>query len=288
MLKSRIIGVVIVKSGLVVQSIGFSRYLPVGKPEIAVEYLDRWGIDEIVLLDIDATAQGRSPDFSMVQRCSAACQVPLAVGGGITKVDQIVQLVRCGADKVVLNSSVLNIPGLVTAGGERIGQQGIVVSIDACSVGAEHKAYRHDNRSIINMNAEQLAVHAEELGAGEIFINSVDNDGAKQGYDTELISRVAAVVNVPVIACGGAGHPQHMLPALKAGASAVAAGNFFHYTEHSVIVCKEYLKKAEADIRCETYARYQGIDWDKDGRAACLPEQVLEEGRFEYVLEEKI
>jgi imidazole glycerol-phosphate synthase subunit HisF len=288
-LKQRVVGVIVVRSGWAVQSIGFNRYLPVGRPEIAVEYLNRWGIDEIVLLDIDAAAQGRKPDFDAVHRYARLGQVPLTVGGGITNINDIESLIRSGADKVAVNWAALENRSLLGEGATLFGSQCIVASLDAKSNGrGEHEVFIRGGREATGMSPADAARRAHEAGAGEILINSVDRDGTKKGYDLGLIRSVMDAVDVPVVACGGVGHPQHLLEGLRLGASGVAAANFWHFSEHSVIVAKRYLAAAGASIRLDTYADYHDFVIDERGRAARRADEILDHLRFDYIPEEVI
>lgn len=289
MLKKRIVGMLVVQGGVVVQSIGFKRYLPVGSPTIAVEYLNRWGIDEIVLLDIDATRKGCRPDFALIPECAKQCQVPLAVGGGITEIADIEQLIRAGADKVVVNSGLVANPSLVREGGRLFGNQCLVASIDARCLGDEqYEAYSHGGMQPLGISPVDLARRAEDLGAGEIFLNSIDRDGGKRGYDLDLIRQVSEAVRIPVIVAGGVGHPKHFLEAMPFKVAAVAAANFFHYTETSVIVTKAFMRAAGCHIRLDTQATYEGFGFDDDGRAEKINDAILEKLRFEYIPEDVI
>lgn len=287
--KKRLIGCLVVKGGIVVQSIGFKRYLPVGKPEIAVEFLTNWGIDEIVLLDISATAEGRGPDFAMVARVSKKCFVPLAVGGGIKNVEDIHHLIRHGADKVVINTAAVKDPQFITQAAEVFGNQCIVVSIDAKKTAKSYEVFLDSGRKPTGKSPVELAQQAQQSGAGEIFLNSIDRDGSKQGYDVALIKEVSQAVVIPVIACGGAGHPEHFAQAFAQGsASAVAAANYFHFTEHSPIVTKAFLKEDQVDMRLDSYATYADFTFDGMGRIAKRSKEYLDKLRFEYQPKEVI
>jgi imidazole glycerol-phosphate synthase subunit HisF len=289
MLKTRVIGVVVVRHGLAVQSIGFNRYLPIGTPEIAINYLDRWGIDEIVVLDTTATADGRQPEPERVRSYAVQCQVPLTVGGGIRDVAHVTSSIQAGADKVVVNSALVTRPELVTETAGLFGTQCIVASIDARRErDGRYIAYTEGGTRSTGLEARELARRAEDLGAGELIVNSIDRDGAKTGYELDLLRSVVDAVHIPVIGCGGAGHPEHLRDAMRCGVSAVAAANFFHYTEHSVIVAKQYLKSSHEPIRIDSYAKYDTFEFDAQGRAGKLPDARLEALRFHYIPEEKI
>ena len=288
MLKTRVVGVIVVKNGLVVQSITFERYLPVGVPSIAVEYLNRWGIDEILLVDIDATTEGRPPQFDLIAEAARWAQVPFAAGGGIRDIHDIERIIRSGADKVVLNTVAVEQPSLVTEGARRYGAQCMVVSIDARRAGGRFEVFTRGARHATGRTPAEVARAAQDLGAGEIFLNSIDRDGMKTGYDVELIGPVAEAVHIPVIVCGGVGRPEHLLEGIRAGASAVAAANFFHYTEHSVAVAKRFLRASGAAVRMDTLVTYEGREFDRDTRIAKVGDATLDHLRFEHIPEEVI
>lgn len=288
MLKTRIIGVLVVRNGVVVQSIGFKNYLPVGRPSIAVEYLNKWGIDEIALSDISATPNGNSPDYQKLKEYSKYCHVPLSVGGGIKKLQDIEKLIRSGADKVIINSAFYENPQLVTEGSEEFGDQCIIVSLDAHKENGKYEVFTESGENPTGKTPAELAKLAEDCGAGEILLNSIDHDGMKDGYDLALLETVRDAVNIPVIICGGAGCPQHLFDAIKRKVSAVAAANFFHFTEHSVILAKTFLTMKNSNVRLDTYAEYQENQIGPDGRVIKMDDKILEKLRFEYVPEEII
>lgn len=289
MLKTRVVGVLIVKNRIVVQSINFKKYLPVGVPSIAVDYLNKWGIDEIVVLDIDATAQNRKPLFDEIADYSKYCHVPLAVGGGIKTIDDIKGVISSGADKVVINTAVIVNPELITEGARLFGNQCIVASIDAKKKSdGKYEAFINDGRTSTGRSPSEVAIAAGKYGAGEIFLNSIDRDGSKQGYDLELIKQVVEVVNVPVVVCGGVSHSKHFQQALDFDVSGVAAANFFHYFEHSALSTKSWMKTSGDNIRLDSYASYEGYNFDFLGRPAKKEDIVLEKLRFEYIPEEII
>ena len=276
MLKRRIVAVLVVKDDIVVQSIGFRRYLPVGKPTIAVEFLNQWGIDEIILLDISASRRGREPNFALVKSLAQHCRVPLTVGGGITSLAQIHELMHCGADKVAFNQATLHHPDLLTEAARVFGDQCIVASIDARWAGSGYGVYDYLTGQTLGLSPVDHASHLQAIGAGEILLNSVDRDGMKSGFDLDLINQTAEAVTVPLIVCGGAGIPAHFLDVLEqTSASAIAAANFFHFFEHSVTVTKALTSQYHA-IRHETHALYQGNDLDAMGRLLKKPDQTLE------------
>ncbi len=288
MLKKRITATLSIKEGIVVQSIGFKRYLPVGKPAIALEYLNSWGIDEIILLDISATAGRRQPDYEMIRNASLKCYVPLTVGGGITDVNHIKELMHCGSDKVALNQAAIYQPELITAAAEIFGNQCVVVSIDAIKIANGYRVYDYINKKNLDFSPAEMAKYSEELGAGEILINSVDRDGSYTGYDKELIDSVCSQVNVPVIGCGGAKNSKDILDVLQHTAvSAACAGNFFHFTEHSVNITKANISK-HMNVRLETFADYSENQFDDEFRLLKKDDAILEEMLFMKIEKEVI
>ena len=290
MLKKRIIACLVVKDGIVAQSKHFQKYLPVGKPEIAVEFLNHWGIDEIVLLDIDATREKRGPNVALIRKVSDKCFVPLSVGGGIHTLDEMREVIRNGAEKVVINAAAVSNPELIKEAAKVLGSQCVVVSIDVRK--KDHGGYEvftHSGKIATGLDPADLAKKVQSLGAGEIFLNSIDNDGAKGGYDLTLIKEVSAAVSIPVIVCGGAGHPQHFLEGFKeANIAGAAAGNYFHFTEHSPIVTKDFLRQHQVNVRLESYAKYEQFNFDPQGRIDKAPDSYLQKIKFEYHEEEVI
>lgn len=290
MLKKRIVAVLIIKDGIVVQSIGFNKYLPVGNLAISVEFLNRWGIDEIVLLDIDKTKEKKGPDFKLISEVSKKGFVPLTIGGGIRNLEDMRKLVHYGADKISINKLALENPNIIKKASEIFGSQCLVVSIDVKKINGKYQVFSDGGKNPTGLNPVKFAKEVESLGAGEILLNSIDKDGSKQGYDLKLVKEVSQAVLIPVIACGGAGQPKHFLDVFtKTNAMAAAASNFFHFTEHSPIIVKSFLLKSGVDVRLDTSANYEKIDFFNDnGRIKKRPETYLDKLRFEYISEEKI
>lgn len=283
MLKKRLIGVVVVRDGVAVQSIAFSRWLPIGRPEVVVEALNQWGVDEIAVVDTTASRTGRAPDFVLATRLSRWCQVPLTFGGGIRTVDDMTRLVQAGADKVMVNRAFVADPSLISAGAHRLGNQCIVASIDLQRDDSGLRVWDHVARAPLAEDPVTVAKRAEDAGVGEVFLNSVDRDGAKRGYDIEGASRVASALSVPVILCGGVGHPAHFGEGLALpNISAVAAANFFSFTEHSVTTAKQFLLRAGVALRQDTYFDYADASFTEAGRVAKRDDRALKEMLFEF------
>lgn len=277
MLKKRLIACLIVREGLIVQSIGFNQYLPIGRPKFPIEFVAKWDVDEIILLDISATAEERSPDDKLLEMLSRSCFVPLTVGGGIRTLDDARSIIRAGADKVCINTRAIEQPELIAGIADVLGSQCVVVSMD-CRLESDgtHQVYAKSGRYPTGMTAAEWACKVEKSGAGEIFLNSIDRDGLKQGYDVDLIRSVTEAVSIPVIACGGVGSYGHFAPGIiEGGASAVAAANIFHFIEHSTIVAKAHLIRAGVDVRLVSKARYEDCEFDENGRLMMMANEKL-------------
>jgi cyclase len=289
MLKKRIIATLVVRQGIVVQSIGFRSYLPVGRPEIAVEFLNDWGVDEIVLIDISATIESRGPDMAMVGRVAKRCRVPLLVGGGIRTLAHARELVHSGADKVAFNQASLHAPDLLTQVANVLGNQCVVGAIDGLRTTSGYKVYDYVLGQKTSEAPTDFAQAMVRLGCGEIFIQSVDRDGSRQGFDLPLIQAVREAVDVPVICCGGAGGAAHFVEVFEGtDVHAASAANFFHYTEHSVTVAKAALLRAGIMVRNDTHTNYLENPLGKNGRLEKKLDQALEEMLFIRIEKEVI
>lgn len=288
MIKKRIIGVVLIKDGIAVQSIEFKRFLPIGSPGVVIQYLDRWGIDEIIVLHIDATINSSKPSIDNIKAYAKLCQVPLAIGGGINHINDVKELIQAGADKIVLNTNAILQPELVTKASELCGSQSVVVALDVRKVEKEYLVYTHSGSRFSGFTVQQLVKKLVHYGAGEMMITSIDRDGRKTGYDLELIELVTQELNVPIIACGGVGNPQHLKEALKFGVSGLAVGNFFHFTEHCVTKTKQYLKSRGEKIRLDSHITYDHSNINDQGRLLKNTDENLESLRFEYIEVEAI
>lgn len=279
MLKKRLIACLVVRDGLIVQSIGFRRYLPIGRPKIAIEFVARWDVDEILVLDMSATRQGRGPDLDVIGMAVEQCFVPLTIGGGIRSLSQVQEVMRAGADKIAINTIAIESPEFISRCADAYGSQCIVLSIDARETEpGRYEVFADSGTVATGLDAAAWAADVERYGAGEIFINSIDRDGSKQGYDVGLIRQVSSAVSIPVIACGGVGTYRHFAPGIHdGGASAVAAANIFHYIEHSTIVAKAHLRRAGIDVRLDSLANYAKLDFDGQGRLLKLSDEELDE-----------
>jgi cyclase len=233
-----------------VKGIRFDSSRRVGSAVQAVKVYNLREVDELVFLDVMATLEDRAPDFQLIDELADECFMPLTVGGGVRSVADVGALLRVGADKVSLNTAVCNRPQLVSETAERYGSQCVVVSIDARRTADGYEALTYSGTRRTGRDPVDIALEMQRLGAGELLITSIDQDGTMAGYDIDLISRVAHAVTIPVIASGGAGNYQHMAEALSAGASAVAAASIFHFTHQTPLEAKQYLKSQGFPVRC--------------------------------------
>lgn len=250
MLKVRVIPTLLWKGQGLVKGVGFDSWRRVGPVLPAIKVYNARDVDELILVDISAALEKQPPDHESVAEYSEACSVPLTVGGGITSVEQIVLLLHAGADKIAINTAAYSQPGLVTASAARCGVQCVVASIDARRNGdGTYDCYSHAGTVSTGRDPAAWARQVTALGAGEILLTSIERDGTMTGYDIELIERVADAVDVPVIASGGAGTYQHMVAAIGAGASAVAAASMFHFTEQTPAGAKAALAAAGIAVR---------------------------------------
>lgn len=250
MLAKRIIPCLDVKDGRVVKGINFLNLIDAGDPVIAAEAYDKQGADELVFLDITASYEGRKTMIDVVRRTAERIFMPLTVGGGIGNIEDIRNLLLAGADKISINTAAVQNSHLIADAAERFGSQCIVVAIDAKRAGDNWEVYIHGGRTPTGIDAVIWARKAEESGAGEILLTSMDCDGTKIGYDLKLTQSIARNVGIPVIASGGAGTLHHLYEALAIGeADAVLAASIFHYEEYTVRDVKSYLKERGIWVR---------------------------------------
>ena len=250
MLAKRIIPCLDVKDGRVVKGIHFVNLRDAGDPvECGLRYSEE-GADELVFLDITASSDRRNIVADMVGRVADTINIPFTVGGGLRSLDDIQEILRCGADKVSLNTSAIDDPAIVQKAAERFGSQCIVVAIDARRENGGAKVYTHGGRVHTDRDAVEWAKTVADLGAGEILLTSMDADGTKNGYDIDLTRRVTEAVQIPVIASGGAGSLDHLYQGLSEGAaSAVLAASIFHFREVTIGQAKSYLRERGVVVR---------------------------------------
>ncbi|HAA6134277.1 TPA_asm: imidazole glycerol phosphate synthase subunit HisF [Listeria monocytogenes] len=250
MLTKRIIPCLDVTAGRVVKGVNFVSLTDVGDPvEIAKAYNEA-GADELVFLDITATVELRQTMIDVVERTAEQVFIPLTVGGGISSVSDMKELLQAGADKISLNSAALKRPDLIQEGADKFGNQCIVVAIDAKWNGTNWSVFTRGGRNDTGLDAIKWAKKAVQLGAGEILLTSMDGDGTKNGYDIPLTKAISEAVSVPVIASGGCGNAAHMAEVFeKTNATAALAASIFHYGELSIQNVKTTLLKKGVNIR---------------------------------------
>ena len=250
MLATRIIPCLDVDEGKVVKGIKFKEIKEAGDPvELAREY-NKQGADELVFLDIGASYKSREIMADVVRAVSREVFIPLTVGGGIRSVDDMRNILMSGADKVAMCTSAIKNPALLSEGARAFGSQCIVLSIDAKKEGDSWYAFTHGGRNNSGLDALQWAKKGEELGAGEILLNSIDMDGTKAGYELELTKRVSECVSIPVIASGGAGTLEQVLEAVTKGkADAVLLASLLHFGEFKISDIKNYLQDSGVSVR---------------------------------------
>lgn len=252
MFTKRIIPCLDVNNGRVVKGVNFVNLRDAGDPiEIAAAY-DKAGADEVVFLDITASSDNRGTVVDMVRKVAEKVFIPFTVGGGIRTVEDFKVLLREGADKISINSSAINTPNLIGDAADKFGSQCVVVAIDARrrADGRGWNVYKNGGRIDTGLDAVEWAMRANELGAGEILLTSMDCDGTKAGYDIELTKLIADNVSIPVIASGGAGTKEHFYDALVDGhADAALAASLFHYKELKIMDLKNYLADRGVSVR---------------------------------------
>jgi cyclase len=229
MLSYRVIPVLLLQNKGLVKTKQFKNPVYVGDPINAIRIFNEKEVDELVFLDIDASKLRKKPDFKLIGNIASECFMPLGYGGGITEIDDIKRLFQIGVEKIILNTVALSNPKIVSEAARLAGNQSVVVSIDVKkNWTGKRKVYSHSNEMVQNEQPLEFALHMQEMGAGEIILNSVNNDGMMNGYDLELIRQFSSKLEIPVVACGGAGSYEHFKQAIhEAGASAVAAGSMF-------------------------------------------------------------
>jgi len=251
MLAKRIIPCLDVNAGRVVKGVNFVSLRDAGDPvEVARRY-DEQGADEITFLDITASSDDRDIILHIVEACANQVFIPLTVGGGVRKVEDVRRLLNAGADKVSMNTAAVNNPELVAAASAKVGSQCIVIAIDAKQTSpGKWEVFTHGGRKNVGLDAIEWAKTVERLGAGEILLTSMDRDGTKAGFDLELTRAVAEAVGIPVIASGGVGNLEHLADGVQQGkADAVLAASIFHYGEFTVRQAKEYMRERGIEVR---------------------------------------
>jgi len=251
MLSKRVIACLDVRNGSVVKGINFEELRMAGDPAALARRYNSEGIDEVVVLDVTATIEGRRAFEDTIRAVSGELFIPLTVGGGIRSEADAAAAINAGADKVGVNSAALANPGLLTRLAARYGSQAVVVAIDAKRVDDRFQVFSRSGSTPTERDAVEWAIEAESRGAGEVLLTSIDRDGTRSGFDCELTAAVSSAVSIPVIASGGAGTFDHFTSVFKEGrADAALAASVFHYAEHAVSDLKRHLRQQGVPVRC--------------------------------------
>jgi cyclase len=237
MLATRLIPSLLLKHDRLIKSIQFQEYRNIGNPINMVRVYNARDVDELIVLDIEAKIKGIN--YQLIQKMADECFIPLAVGGGIKTLDDVTHIIQHGADKIVINTMAITNPEFITQCAELFGSQAIVISIDV----KDNKVYPTEQDPI------EFAQKVESLGAGEIFLTSMEHDGMMNGYDLELINKVAKSVKIPVICSGGAGKLQDFVDGINAGADGISAASIFHFTSTTPREVKQYMKNNGINMR---------------------------------------
>ena len=289
-LKLRVIGVVLIKDNIAVQSIGFNKFLPLGDPSFVVENLNRYGVDEIVILDINPSKGKKRSSYSKLKQAASYAQIPISIGGGINSIKRVKQLIQECADKVIFNTALITNKPLIKNSIDQLGSQAVIASLDVQydKKLKDYFCYINGGHTNTNICLKEMIKSVEAMGVGEIFINSIDKDGAKSGYDPRLLKNMVSEKNTPLIACGGVGSHKHLSVPKSLKLSGLAVGNYFNFSEHSVVLSKRYLKDLNYPVRLETQINYKGRTFDKKKSFLPPKEKSLVSLRFKSIKDEKI
>lgn len=250
MLKPRLIPCLDVKNGRVVKGVNFENLIDAGDPVLQAKFYYEQGADELCFLDITASEENRGTILDVVKKVAQVCFIPFTVGGGIKELQDFSNLLKCGADKVSINSAAIKNPDLISQASNKFGAQCVVVAIDAKkNSSGNFEIFTHGGKKPTGIEAIEWAKKVESLGAGEILLTSMDRDGTKAGYDLDLIEKITSHVSIPVIASGGVGKLEHLHEGLCAGASAILAASIFHFKTFSISQAKDFLSERGIEMR---------------------------------------
>lgn len=258
MVQPRIIPCLLVHQGGLVKSVKFQDHKYVGDPVNAVRIFNEKKVDELMVVDIDATVQKREPNYRLIETLASECRMPLCVGGGITSAEQVERIIGYGVEKVAISSAAVADPDLISTAAKRVGSQSVVVVIDVKREGLlrRQQVFTHNGRKATGLNPVEFAMVAQSAGAGEIIINSIERDGTMEGYDIQLLRNVSETVTVPVTILGGAGSLEHLETAISEfGTIGVAAGSLFVFKGRYRAVLINYPNAAEKTALLERASR---------------------------------
>jgi imidazole glycerol-phosphate synthase subunit HisF len=239
MIISRVIPCLLLRNNGLVKTVKFKNSTYIGDPINAVKIFNEKEVDELIFLDIDASVEKKQPPFNLLRNIAGECFMPLCYGGGISNINQISEILKCGVEKVSINTCAVKNPEFIKEAADIFGSSTIVVAIDVRkSFLGKYQIYLNGGKINTGKDPLEFVKLVEQMGAGEVFLNSIDKDGTMMGYDLDLIKKISASVKIPVIACGGAGTVDHMHAAIQNGAAAVSAGSFFvfHGKRRAVLI----------------------------------------------------
>lgn len=248
MLKHRIIPCVLLKDWQLVKSIQFENYRTIGNPTSTVRIYNSRNVDELIVLDIDASSNKEDINLEIIEDMTEECYMPLTIGGGIKSIDDIRAILNAGADKIAINTKAIEDPLFISEAASIFGSQCIVISIDIIQDGEGYKLYNR-NLGILDLDPLTFAKTCEKMGAGEILLTSINHEGMQEGYNIDIIKNFAKALSIPLIINGGAGTPEHCKEAILNGADAVAAASIFHFTRFTPNMIKDVLKQANIAVR---------------------------------------
>tara|TARA_Y100000741_G_C18242587_1_gene554217 strand:- start:1011 stop:1769 length:759 start_codon:yes stop_codon:yes gene_type:complete len=250
MLKPRIIPTLLLRNNRMVKGVNFNNYRDTGDPISASKVYNSQFVDELIFIDIDATTEQRDPDYKILKEVSRECFMPFTFGGGIKNIKQIRNLLKSGADKVIINSSATSNQEFIQEAVKTFGSQCIVIAIDVKNINEKYRVFTHSGRKKYKLLLDEYLDVIEGYNVGEIFINSIDQDGKMNGYDNDLISFVTNRSSLPIIACGGAGNFMHIYESfINTNVSALAMASIFHFSDNNPIRCRSFLKNKGIDLK---------------------------------------
>lgn len=248
MLKHRIIPCVLLKDWQLVKSIAFDSYRTIGHPTSTVRIYNARNVDELIVLDIDASLNIEKINIEIISDIANECFMPLTVGGGVRSIEDIYSVLKAGADKIAINTIALTNPDFIRKASNIFGSQCIVCSIDVKKVNNEYKVY-NKKKGVLDVSPVNLAEKYEKHGAGEILLTSVEREGSNHGYDIELMKLFKGKLGIPIILNGGMGEPKHAVDALQSGADAIAAAYIFHFSKYTPLDIKKEIGKNDIPVR---------------------------------------
>jgi cyclase len=250
MLKPRIIPTLLLRNNRMVKGVNFKDYKDTGDPISASKVYNSQFVDELIFIDIDATTEQRDPNYNILKEVSKECFMPFTFGGGIQNIQQIRKLLKSGADKVIINSSATNNQEFIHEAVQTFGSQCIVIAIDVKKIDKKYRVFTHSGRKKYKLLLDEYLDVISGYNVGEIFINSIDQDGKMNGYDNDLINFVTNRSMLPVIACGGAGNFMHIYESfIDTNVSALAMASIFHFSDNNPIRCRSFLKNKGIDLK---------------------------------------